>query len=82
MSPRTDLNYRLVPEAVPARGGRSGFYDGIVREFIDGKASSARVVIEGRKPAAIRLSLKKAVDRSGSHAAVVARGQNTYQVKK
>jgi hypothetical protein len=82
MSPRTKRNYRLIPEEVPARGVRAGLYDRIVGDFVSGDESSVRVEVEGRKAASIRLSLKKAIDRSGVKAAVVARGQDTYLVKK
>lgn len=82
MSPRRKATFSLVPEKVPPRGARTSLYDRVVSDFLAEKHESARVVIDGRKPASVRLSLKKAVDRSGAKLGVVARGSETYLVRK
>jgi len=78
MSPRDKKPWKLIPEPVPARGARASMYDRIVAEFVASGEPSVRVELEGRKPASIRLSLKKAVERSGAKVALVARGSATY----
>lgn len=57
-------------------------YDRIVAEFLASKHESVRVQVNARKPASVRLSLKKAIDRAGAKLAVVARGNETYLTRK
>lgn len=82
MAAQRGSSFKLIPEKVPPRGARAGLYDRIVTDFLAKNVDSARVVVEGRKPASIRLSLKKAVDRSGGKLRVVARGDDTYLTRK
>lgn len=81
MTPQAKKPYRLVPADVPPRGTRTSVYDRVVADFIAGRAKSVRVEMPGSKPPSVRISLKKAIDRSGAKIALVARGSDTYLTK-
>ena len=81
MSPRKKTEFELIPEKVPPRGARTSVYDRIVADFLKQGEQSVRVVVHGPKPPSVRISLKKAVDRSGAKLEVVSRGDDTYLVR-
>lgn len=70
--------YRLVPKEVPSRR-RSGFYQDIVMDFVDGGEKSAFVEGTGKNPVTLVQGLRKALDADGlGTIGVVQRGQKVF----
>jgi len=73
--------FTLVSKAIPSRR-RTGFYELIVSDFMEGKDKSVLVDGTERKPATLVQGLRKVLKAEGNtNVKVVQRGDETYLVK-
>ena len=75
--------YRLVAGELPALGVKKGSeYDGLLDDFVRGKAETVRVEYRGKSTNALRSTLDTRIRARGLKARVAERGGRVYLTKR